>query len=524
MASATDTKPPALNLDVLIQALPACKRCRDCRRGCDTLLPKCRQCTKAGAECMFFDHGRNELLPRSYISELVDHVRRLSPRSDPSPATSAATPDDTNATNYILKTESDPIETSLHYEHHFAYAGHDYRYLGADSCLLRSPRMQPRKILSPMALDDDDDDWHLTWKKSSAKEWELLDLYLEVIQPVYPILDRSMPVGRYLVEDVPPDLTPTEIFTLNMIYSISCYILPNTGKKHDPQHAWQSSGRLSYHQANSLKYRALATEFYSKAMEHLEAATMDPNMATLRAVLLLAIHSSFDPKSGNSGQQIALAARLAFDLEQKGEVQELQPNEIEILHNMHMTIFSLENQVASTLDRPALFPEPNCELSFDMKQPAQYMCSLFRLQNRFRKGDYATKQQMKKLLPRLDERAELLPIVRISLHMTHLLLNPVWGSAWHVLEAVVSLGGIHVYVTPHWVYRAGTVLIQNMPAIFGGNLIQLYSNALLVLELSSWKWPSSATLSASLSDLMQHMKIKYRPDWSDTLQHGDVRI
>jgi hypothetical protein len=178
-----------------------------------------------------------------------------------------------------------------------------------------------------------------------------------------------------------------------------------------------------------------------------------------------------------------------------------------------------------------------------MEKPAEYMCSLFRLQNRFRKGDYVTKQQMKKLLPRLDERAELLPIVRISLHTTHLLLNPVWGSAWHVLyvsylifvddkpvpnshhrEAVVSLGGIHVCTTPHWVYRAGTVLIQNMPAIFGGNLIQLYSNALLVLELSSWKWPSSAALSASLVDLMKHMKMKYRPDWSDTLQQGDVRI
>jgi hypothetical protein len=150
---------------------------------------------------------------------------------------------------------------------------------------------------------------------------------------------------------------------------------------------------------------------------------------------------------------------------------------------------------------------------------------------------------MKNLLPRLDEKAELLPIVRISLHMTHLLLNPVWGSAWYVLyvasifshffviltniherEAVVSLGGIHVFVTPHWVYRAGTVLIQNMPDVLGGNLIQLYSNALLVLELSSWKWPSSATLSASLVDLMQNMKIKYRPEWSDQLQHGDVRI
>lgn len=89
---------------------------------------------------------------------------------------------------------------------------------------------------------------------------------------------------------------------------------------------------------------------------------------------------------------------------------------------------------------------------------------------------------------------------------------------------MVSLGGIHVFVTPHWVYRAGTVLIQNMPSIFGGNLIQLYSNALLVLELSSWKWPSSATLSASLVDLMQQMKIKYQPEWSDKVQLGDVRI
>jgi hypothetical protein len=375
-------------------------------------------------------------------------VRRLSPQGNPSPSTSTETPEDSTGLTHLFKTEASP--TALQYEHHFAYAGHDYRYLGSESCLLKSPRLQPRKVRSPLVLEDDDDDWHLTWKKSAAKEWELIALYLEIIQPVYPILELSLPVGRYLVEDVPTDLTPTETFTLNMIYSVSCYILPNTGKKHDPEHTWHPSGRLSYHQANSLKYRALATEYYLKAMENLEAATMTPNIATLRAVLLLAIHSSFDPKSGNSGQQIALAARLAFDLEAKAELQELQPKEIEVLHNMHMTIFSLENQVASTLDRPALFPEPvrfflvillhtaidgfqTSELTFDMKKPADYMCSLFRLQNRFRKGDYATKQQVKKLLPRLDERAELLPIIRIALHMTHLLLNPVWGSAWHVL-------------------------------------------------------------------------------------------
>ncbi|CBX97451.1 hypothetical protein LEMA_P105820.1 [Plenodomus lingam JN3] len=474
--------PSMLDLDSLVKSLPACKRCRECRRGCDTLLPKC-----------------------SYISELVDHVRRISPQGClPSPAASSDTPQ-TNSSVSIIKQETQ--SSSLpQFEHHFAYAGDSYRYLGSESCLLKSPRLHAN-IPPPFKYDKDDEEWQLATKDSPAKQWELLELFKQTIQPVYPVLDMK---SRYLAADLPADLTHTELFSLYMIYSISCYILPNTGNRRDKQQTWNPTGRLSYHQANSIKYRALATQYFTRAMEYLEAATMEPTIATLRSVLLLAINSSFDPKTGNIGQQVALAARLAFDLESKRELQELDEYDVELLRSMHMTIYSLENQ--------------NCEILFDRAKPAEYMCSLFRLQNRFRSGDAATKEQVKKLLPLLDEFHQHLPIVRIVLHMTHLLLNPVWGSAWYVLEAVVSLGGIHVFVTPQWVYRAGTVLIQNMPAILGGNLIQLYSNALLVLELSSWKWPSSAALAASLVDLMQNMKLKYRPEWSDTLQSGDVRI
>jgi hypothetical protein len=93
-------------------------------------------------------------------------------------------------------------------------------------------------------------------------------------------------------------------------------------------------------------------------MEHLEAATVEPTIDTLRAVLLLAINSLFDPKTGNIGQQVALATRLAYNLEAQRELQELAPDEVDVLRNMHMTIFSIENEIASTLDRPATFPEP----------------------------------------------------------------------------------------------------------------------------------------------------------------------
>ena len=174
-------------------------------------------------------------------------------------------------------------------------------------------------------------------------------------QPVYPIVDMS---HRYLGLDVPTDLTPVETFSLNMIYSIACHVIPNSAKRQDARNLWQSSGKQARYQANCLKYRSLAGKFYDKAMDHVEAATLEPTVDTLRAVLLMAINSLFDPKSGNIGQQIALAARIAYSLEAKAEQEDSTPEHTEMLRNMHMTIFSIENEIASTLDRPATFPEP----------------------------------------------------------------------------------------------------------------------------------------------------------------------
>ncbi|EUC36357.1 hypothetical protein COCCADRAFT_88441 [Bipolaris zeicola 26-R-13] len=520
MAATASASPPALDLEALIQSLPACKRCRECRRGCDTLLPKCRQCTKAGVECMFYDHGRNELLPRSYISGLVDRVRRLSSEL-PSPTASIG-PGISSAFGVNVKPDAF-AQDGTQYEHHFAEVKNSYRYLGAEACLVKSPRLYGAHNIRSEPADDELDDWQCMNKDSPERQNELKQLYLEVVQPLYPILDPSL---RYLQPELPTNLNSIELFSLYMMYSIACYLVPNNGKRQPNSQSSHLSSRLPYHQANSIKYRSLATQYFADAMEHLELATLEPNIDTIRCILLLAFNSSFDPLTGNSGQQVALAGRLAFDLESKRALQELEPNDVKMLQAMHMTIYCLENQLASTLDRPALFPEPpqETELCFDKNKPAEYLCSLFRMQNRFRRGDLAAKENVKKLLPLFDEKDELVPLLRITLHITHLLLNPCWGSAWHVLEAVVSCGSVHLCLTPHWVYRAGAVLIQSMPSIFGGNLIQLYSNALLVLELSSWKWPSSAALSASLVDLMQHMKKKYQPDWLDKLQHGGVRI
>lgn len=257
------------------------------------------------------------------------------------------------------KVEPEEHHLSPRFEHHFAEAENSYRYLGSESCLLKSPRLHAN-VLRPIKCDEDDDEWQLVMKDSPAKKYELVELYLQTIQPVFPVLDLT---SQYLYQDVSIHSTDAELFALNMIYSISCHIMPNTGKKHKEQ-TWNATGRLSYHHANSLKYRVLATTYFNQAMEYLEAATPEPNIVTLRSVLLLAINSCFDPKTGNIGQQVALAGRIAFDLESKKQLKELEPKDAEMLRAMHMTIFTLENQVASTLDRPASFPEPVSHFAF----------------------------------------------------------------------------------------------------------------------------------------------------------------
>ncbi len=78
-----------LDLDNLLKALPACRRCRANRRRCDPHLPSCRNCFKARVECIYYDHVLGEELPRRYVQicqrsgrireHLADWVSAMSP-------------------------------------------------------------------------------------------------------------------------------------------------------------------------------------------------------------------------------------------------------------------------------------------------------------------------------------------------------------------------------------------------------------------------------------------------------------
>ncbi|CAK7220064.1 hypothetical protein SEUCBS140593_004107 [Sporothrix eucalyptigena] len=96
----------SIDLGTLLESLPACKRCRKNRRRCDTKLPSCANCNKAGVECIFYDHALQEELPRSYIASLVEHLSR----------------DDTDTTTPALMPCNDAHRptTNARHDHHFA--------------------------------------------------------------------------------------------------------------------------------------------------------------------------------------------------------------------------------------------------------------------------------------------------------------------------------------------------------------------------------------------------------------------
>lgn len=165
-------------------------------------------------------------------------------------------------------------------------------------------------------------------------------------------------------------------------------------------------------------------------------------------------------------------------------------------------------------------------MCLDVDRPAEFLCSIYRLQNRWRKGEATAKDTARQQLPLLDTKYQLPPSLRLILHQTHLLFTPLWQTAWEVLESVITIGSIHTFVTPHWVYRALTIIIkEDWSQFHPEDVIHLYSNALVVLETSSWKWESGAALAGSLEIMMQQKRRKTTGElWDKTYTVNDVRL
>jgi hypothetical protein len=217
-------------------------------------------------------------------------------------------------------------------DHVFSYANGSYRYLGGRSGLAAAIDILEDRDLKELSVPPVDLELMLDETKIRPHIYAHMgQIYLTKIEPFFPLLDDSL--RDLVLTPLANSSTSLQKFILFMIYSISCQLMRSPN-----EHRWLSLGEC----------------FRKQAMSLLEVCTSEPTISTLRVILLLAIYTLIEPKEGNIGQQIALASRLAIDLAS----HDLNRENAASLQQMYTVIFCLENEVATSLDRPTTFPEP----------------------------------------------------------------------------------------------------------------------------------------------------------------------
>ncbi|KAE9970492.1 hypothetical protein EG327_010253 [Venturia inaequalis] len=410
----------ALDLSTLLAALPAYHGPFDfITLTVDNQLPSCRNCAKKKIDCIYHDHVLQEDLPRSYIASLVNHLQNDAKRETTKSTATTHT--------QILQPEIDPV-SSAGLRHQFSYIDGTYRYLGGRS-LLKEMKETPLHYSHPRSRFPElpAPDLNVEDVEVSPKLHEyLVANFFSGIHQVYPILDQSSP---YLLLDG-ETRGPNDTFALQMMYSISCLTSPE-----------------------QLKLSKLGASCYRKALLHVGNATVEPWLPTLQVAILLVLHSLLDPASGNIGQHIAFAIRLSIGLaDTDGYDQD------PMLWSLYPVVYSLENTVATALDRINTFQEPTDPLEFVQTDQSKFLCSLHRLQSRFRNHipnkDGAT----------LDDALAIVDTAGGNLHPnlisatleTQLFLEPSPNVAIRLLQSYEHPRFISTFVTPYWAHLAGT--------------------------------------------------------------------
>lgn len=171
----------------------------------------------------------------------------------------------------------------------------------------------------------------------------LMKTYLMDIHCLYPFLDESLPFlsPDWRIDSGAAELDPGQRFILELVYSIAAHhLLDNVSTDHQ-RHC----------------YRTLADECHRRGLTLFDNVATDISIPALQAVTLAALHSLFSPQQGNFGQLIGLAARLAIDLNPSDKPRIVRSEQAK-MQQIYISVYCMENQIATTLDRPSLLREP----------------------------------------------------------------------------------------------------------------------------------------------------------------------
>lgn len=402
----------------------------------------------------------------SYIASLVKHLQ-----NDREQATTKCTPTAPPHTQ-IIQPEADQF-APVNFLHQFSHFNGTYRYLGGNSlikdiretplCHSRSGSHIPELPIPELDVEDAE--------VSPKLHKYLVANFFSGIHQVYPILDQS---SQWLLLNG-ETRGPNDAFALQMMYSISCLTSPEP-----------------------LKLSKLAASCYRRALLNVGNATVDPSIATtLQVATLLALHSLLDPASGNIGQHIAFAVRLSI-----GCADTDGPDKDPLLWALYPVVYSFENIVATALDRINTFPEPADPIEFVPTDQANFLCSLYRLQARYRNHvPQRSDASLDDALTIVDNVGENLhPNLTSATLETQLFLEPSPNVALRLLRSYEHPRFIATFVTPYWTHLAGTHVKKAFDdkEIPRPELFRAFGTAMSLLTKFSLRWPGVEVMVNSL--------------------------
>lgn len=382
------------------------------------------------------------------------------------------------------------------------------RYIGPLSCLSQSlsiienPATKALQIPSPPPL-------HLRRDSEFAIDHTthqyLMQKYFSEVHPLYPFVDETLPFlsPDWEIENANNTLNPRESFILESIYSISSHLVVGESKNHE--------------QAES--YLKFSKQCYCQGLKAFEKAATDISLQTLQVVTLAALHSLFSPQHGNFGQLIGLAARLAIDLGIRNRPRS-DENEDNKINQVYMSVYCLENQYATAMDRPTLLPDPIIDMQ--STDPHDFLCALYGIQSRFRSHpeNVEVETLLREVEARLDavEQIPIAPrhtIIAVAFETRLLIQDNDEGSAVRLIETYSQISYIRTSLCPLWAYRAGSIVASKIsrqhyehvssenPAHQFNQNHQAYINCSLILDQMSRRWPSANALKVSLQSFAQ---------------------
>ncbi|KAF2804090.1 uncharacterized protein BDZ99DRAFT_546055 [Mytilinidion resinicola] len=381
--------------ELIQQLLSTCQRCRRLRRKCDTLLPDCRLCRKAGVECYHFDHALQQSLPRAYVHSLLARLEHLeavkrtidgssdqqdvprpvlpnTPTSDhpfPHPPPSQPSQVD-NRERVPQSVQYDPYlkrDQTDTFDKHFiipSAAGRS-RFFGASSVFTISVELFRHAITTgllpegsldlPISRYNDKEECadtlaiRFNHQAQAESVRELCRFYFVTSNVLYGFVDEHLAandVEVYLDLRGNPLLNPQDLrgveahqyFRVSMMCAISC----STQARH--------------------RHRRLVEgmAYYKNALDCVEEVTSEVTPASLQALLLLSIFCLFQPRKGDIWKLLDYACRLSVELgyhtEQQVEVEtEAQKR---LRRSTFWGLYAIERIVGQLFGRGSDLPEP----------------------------------------------------------------------------------------------------------------------------------------------------------------------